>query len=75
LWSYARQVFDGESLPPGLPVGLPLSLFPLNAHVYPWDLEILVRETLLHAESAAEDLDLRQWTALAQGTQSHSSVG
>jgi len=66
LWSYARHVFDGESLPPGLPIGLPRSLVPLNAHFYPWELEILVRETLLHAESGSGELDLRYWRTLAK---------
>ena len=66
LWSYARHVFDGESLPPGIPVGLPMNLAPLNTHLYPWDLEILVRETLLHAQPAAGELDLRHWIVLAK---------
>ena len=66
LWSYARHVFDCESRPPGLPMGMPLSLVPLNTHVYPWELEILVRETLLHAEPAVGELDLRQWNTLAK---------
>jgi hypothetical protein len=66
LWSYARHVFDGESLPRGLPIGLPQSLAPLNTHFYPWELEILVRETLLHADPAGGELDLRQWLPLAK---------
>jgi hypothetical protein len=43
---------------------MPITLGPLKSQIYPWDLEILVREVLLHAGSSG-DLDLRQWNTLA----------
>lgn len=65
LWAYAQHVAEGQQLAPGLAVGMPCAEGPLNSKVYRWDLEILVREGILHSCGAGQ-LDIRQWRDLAR---------
>lgn len=64
LWAYAQHVVEGQPLAPGLAVGMPWTEGPLRSHIYPWDLEILARETILHSRPAGQ-LDMRRWRDLA----------
>jgi hypothetical protein len=65
LWAYSKHIVDGVRLEPNLAVGMPLSQGELKTHLHPWDLEILVREIIIHAHPTSGDLDIRRWNDLA----------
>lgn len=63
LWGYIVFLTDDRPLGPALAVGKPPHL-DLRQYVYPWDLEILVREVVLNADSRGSR-DLSGWNELA----------
>lgn len=63
LWGYFIYIAENRELHPALAAGKPPQL-DLAAHLYPWDLEILVREVILNADTHGSD-GLHQWNGLA----------
>lgn len=49
MWAYSLHIVEGLPLHPSLGVGAP-SPDLVGKHVYPWDLEIIVRELILNAD-------------------------
>ncbi len=64
LWGYFIYATENRELLPALAVGKPPAL-DLRTHLYPWDLEILVREAILNADTRGSD-GLHQWNCLAE---------
>lgn len=64
LWSYGLHVAEQGPLSPDLGIGRP-AFTDVRAHLYPWDIELLVRELLLHASSSAGP-HFANWNALAK---------
>jgi hypothetical protein len=64
LWGYFVCVTENRVLHSSLAVGKPPHL-DLRTHLYPWDLEILVREVILNAGERGSD-GLHQWKGLAE---------
>lgn len=64
LWGYFVCITENRPLAPALAVGKPPHL-DLRAHLYPWDLEILVREVILNADTRGSDA-LHHWNGLAE---------
>jgi len=64
LWGYGLHVAEGAPLASDLGIGRP-QFTDVRQHIYPWDIELLVRELLLHAGSSA-GFDLADWNALAK---------
>jgi len=64
LWGYFLFATESRDLHPALAVGRPAHL-DLRARLYAWDLEILVREVILNAETRGSD-GLHQWNHLAE---------
>lgn len=64
LWAYFLHVADGDNLHPELVRSIPRTVN-VREYLYPWDLEILVRETLLNAGERGRD-DLGVWNNLAR---------
>lgn len=65
LWGYFLYVSEGQRLPERLGLGVPQS-FNIRERVYPWDLEILVREIILNAGPHGSD-GLHLWNKLTEG--------
>lgn len=64
VWRYSLHVIEGLPLPAGYAAGKPLAAGPLVERLYPWDLDILVREVVLNAGRGG-DRDLKRWHDLA----------
>lgn len=64
LWGYFVCVTENRVLDRSLGIGKPPRL-DIKAHLYPWDLEILVREVVLNASRHGND-GLHQWNGLAK---------
>jgi hypothetical protein len=63
LWRYAQHILDDKPLPPNYAVGKP-RFEPIRRRIWPWDLDILARETILNA-STRGDRSFRRWNDLA----------
>jgi hypothetical protein len=63
VWGYARHIIDGAPLMPGYAAGRP-STTTLSNFLYPWDLEVLTREIILHGGTGGEK-SLTRWNDLA----------
>lgn len=63
IWRYSQHILNNKPLPPNYAVGKP-AFEPIRRHIWPWDLDILARETVLNA-STRGDRSLRRWNDLA----------
>lgn len=54
MWAYSLHIVDDLPLLPSLAVGAP-SPDLVKKHVYPWDLEVIVRELILNADQHGSD--------------------
>lgn len=64
LWGYFVCISENRPLAPDLALGKP-SFLDLRQFLHPWDLEILVREVILNADTRGSD-GLHQWNSLAE---------
>jgi hypothetical protein len=70
LWGYGRYIVEGRPLQRDLGIGRP-PFTDLRRYLHPWDIEILVRELLLHGElSLGADShnrpDFANWSSLGK---------
>jgi len=65
IWRYSLHIMEDEPLPADYAVGKSsLTLNSLKEYLYPWDLDILVKEVVLNAGTQG-DRDLKKWRDLA----------
>lgn len=67
MWAYSIHIVDDEPLHPLLGIGSP-DPDALKRHIWPWDLEIIVRELILNADKYGSDA-LSTWNGLANTLQ------
>ena len=63
MWAYSVHIVDGQPLHPSLGIGAP-DPDAVKKHVWPWDLEIIVRELILNADDYGSQT-LSTWNRLA----------
>lgn len=64
LWGYGLHVAAQRTLPSNVGIGRP-PFIDVRRHLWPWDIELLVRELLLHSGSSTGP-DLANWSVLAK---------
>ena len=63
VWCLALHIMNDRALPPDYLVGKPFGVYHKD-NLWPWDLDILARETVLNATTRG-DRNLRRWNDLA----------
>jgi len=64
IWGYQKHVVEGHRLDPMLGIGRPI-FEQVKSYLRPWDIELLVRELLLNANSPAGP-SLASWNVLSK---------